>query len=77
MSISQVNELTASLGIDFTNLCQYLPQERVSEFSQQSPQELLENTQKALDAKLYETHQKLKDYGRNILDTEKMLGNSW
>merc|ERR1712142_225407 len=35
---AQVNELMTELGIDFTNLCQYLPQERVSEFSQQSPQ---------------------------------------
>ena len=44
----QVEQLVAHLGIQVGNLCQFLPQEKVSDFARMSPQELLENTEKAV-----------------------------
>ncbi|KAG0349469.1 Structural maintenance of chromosomes protein 5 [Podila humilis] len=37
-----------SFNIQIDNLCQFLPQDRVSEFAQMSPQELLRETQRAV-----------------------------
>ena len=44
----QVEQLVAGLGIQVSNLCQFLPQEKVTDFARMSPQELLENTEKAV-----------------------------
>jgi len=46
--IFQVEQLVAHLGIQVGNLCQFLPQEKVTDFARMSPQELLENTEKAV-----------------------------
>ncbi|KAK7009115.1 structural maintenance of chromosomes protein 5 [Biomphalaria glabrata] len=57
-----VEQLVAKLNIQISNLCQFLPQEKVADFARMSQQELLENTEKAIGKdELYETHQKLKD----------------
>jgi chromosome segregation ATPase len=37
------------LNIQVANLCQFLPQEKVAEFARMNPQELLENTEKAVN----------------------------
>ena len=65
-SAAEIEIIKKDLGIDMTNLCQYLPQERVSEFSSQSPQELLKNSEKAIDNKLHKQHTDLIEYGKNI-----------
>ena len=36
------------LNIQVGNLCQFLPQERVTEFARMNPQQLLESTEKAV-----------------------------
>lgn len=46
-SLRAVQTLTKSFGIQVDNLCQFLPQDRVSEFAGLSPVELLHETQRA------------------------------
>lgn len=46
-SLKTVQGLVKSLGIQVDNLCQFLPQDRVSEFAGLSPIELLHETQRA------------------------------
>ena len=48
MMCLQVEQLVSNLGIQVGNLCQFLPQEKVTDFARMSPQELLENTEKAV-----------------------------
>jgi hypothetical protein len=48
------------LNIQFDNLCQFLPQDKVVEFARMDAYELLVATEKALgDSKLYTTHMEL------------------
>ena len=44
----QVDELVANLNIQVGNLCQFLPQEKVADFAKMTPEDLLENTEKAV-----------------------------
>ena len=46
--VIQVEQVVADLGIQVGNLCQFLPQEKVTDFARMTPQELLENTEKAV-----------------------------
>ncbi|KAG0322108.1 Structural maintenance of chromosomes protein 5, partial [Linnemannia gamsii] len=49
-----------SFNIQVDNLCQFLPQDRVSEFAQMSPQELLKETQRAIGGEeMLNAHQKM------------------
>lgn len=48
----QVEELVASLNIQVSNLCQFLPQDRVADFVKMSNTELLTNTMQAVCNKL-------------------------
>ncbi|GIL94381.1 hypothetical protein Vretimale_600 [Volvox reticuliferus] len=57
----QVKEVSQGMGIHFDNLCQFLPQERVAEFSNLGPTELLESTEEAIgDGHLLQQHKDLK-----------------
>lgn len=38
----------ANLNIQVGNLCQFLPQEKVADFAKMTPEDLLENTEKAV-----------------------------
>nr|QNH68114.1 structural maintenance of chromosomes protein 5 [Brachionus koreanus] len=70
--IKEVEDLVNELNIQVSNLCQFLPQEKVSEFARMNPQELLENTEKAVGGlDLYETHMELKDRSKLSKDLEK------
>ncbi|KAK2163851.1 hypothetical protein LSH36_73g01022 [Paralvinella palmiformis] len=61
-----VNKLNIQVG----NLCQFLPQDKVTDFARMTQQELLENTEKAVGpADMFEKHQKLK----NARDKERDL----
>jgi len=68
-----VKKMTKGFGINLDNLCQYLPQERVKEFAQQKPFDLLVNTQKALDYTLYEQHEALITFGKEKREKENQL----
>lgn len=59
-NIKEVQELTRKLNIQIDNLCQFLPQDKVQDFSKMNAQELLENTQRSVgDPKILEYHKKL------------------
>ena len=45
--------MTVRLNIQVGNLCQFLPQEKVADFSRMSPQELLESTEKAVSCLVF------------------------
>ncbi|KAF9762967.1 Structural maintenance of chromosomes protein 5 [Nosema granulosis] len=78
---NEYDAFIAKLRININNLCQYLPQERVSEFSRMSPEELLVQTCISLDKKdivenlqaTKEMEQKLGEVSNkeNVLSTEK------
>jgi chromosome segregation ATPase len=46
--ILQIEDLMSKLSIQVDNLCQFLPQDRVADFSKMNPQLLLENTEKCV-----------------------------
>lgn len=46
--ILQIEDLVSKLNIQVDNLCQFLPQDRVADFSKMNPQLLLENTEKCV-----------------------------
>jgi chromosome segregation ATPase len=60
-SLKAVQALTRSLSIQIDNLCQFLPQDKVSEFAALSPVELLQHTQRAAAPEyMLEWHEDLK-----------------
>ncbi|XP_061164858.1 structural maintenance of chromosomes protein 5-like [Saccostrea echinata] len=60
-TMKSVDELVARLNIQVGNLCQFLPQEKVADFAKMTPEDLLENTEKAVGIpEMYENHQRLK-----------------
>lgn len=62
VSLKNVQRLVLSLGIQVDNLCQFLPQDRVSEFAALSPIQLLHETQRAAaPPEMIAWHEKLKD----------------
>lgn len=64
-----VEALNKKLNIQLDNLCQFLPQEKVVEFSKMSPEELLVNTERAIgDAHLAQMHSKLINGGMELRD---------
>jgi hypothetical protein len=46
--ILQVEDLVTKLNIQVDNLCQFLPQDRVADFSKMNSHQLLENTEKCV-----------------------------
>lgn len=46
---NEIKQLVAKLQIDVDNLCSFMPQDRVGEFSRATPKKLLENTLMALE----------------------------
>jgi len=58
-TLTKVKQLVAAFGIQIENLCTFLPQDKVGNFSGFSPQQLLVETQKACLPRRYETHQRL------------------
>lgn len=49
MILYQVEELVGSMKIQIGNLCQFLPQDKVSDFAKMTQQELLQNTEKTVN----------------------------
>lgn len=78
----QVMALARSFSVQIDNLCQFLPQDRVVEFSQMSPENLLHSTQRAVAPELLEHHtalikirEKQKDIVSNRKHDKEMLKN--
>lgn len=69
-----VQELVRWLNIQCDNLCQFLPQDRVSEFARMTPVELLMETEKAAaDPLVVEKHLKLIDGRKSFRDSQGRL----
>ncbi|KAG8829555.1 Structural maintenance of chromosomes protein 5, partial [Serendipita sp. 399] len=69
-----VEDRVAALGIQVSNLCSFLPQDRVNEFAKLKPEELLAETQKvAGHADLKKWHDLLKDLGKSFADVKESL----
>lgn len=72
-----IDKLVSELNIQIGNLCQFLPQDRVSEFAKMSQQELLDNTEKAVGtSEMVKNHKKLKDLRSEIRELENSTKNS-
>ncbi|XP_071964942.1 structural maintenance of chromosomes protein 5-like [Antedon mediterranea] len=57
-----VEEMIGSLNIQVSNLCQFLPQDKVADFAKMNSYELLESTQKSVGSQdMYEQHMRLKE----------------
>ena len=70
-----VKALVASLNIQFDNLCQFLPQDKVVEFARMDHYELLKATEKAIgDASMYEKHQQLISKRQEVQDQSTVRG---
>lgn len=60
MAQKDVEKLNEELTIQLDNLCQFLPQEKVVEFSKMTPTELLLSTERAIgNGSLADMHEKL------------------
>ncbi|CAF1016796.1 unnamed protein product [Rotaria sordida] len=66
-----IKELMKKLHIQVDNLCQFLPQEKVAEFTNMSKCDLLENTEKCIGGEdLYLLHKSLKTLGQETRNLE-------
>jgi chromosome segregation ATPase len=73
-SLKAVQTLTKSLSIQIDNLCQFLPQDKVSEFAALSPVELLLQTQRAAaPEQMLEWHEELKMQRKEQKQYEEQL----
>ncbi|CAE6422238.1 unnamed protein product [Rhizoctonia solani] len=77
IGIREVKIKLAELNVQVTNLCAFLPQDKVSEFANMSPQKLLQETQRAAgDPNLTQWHETLIEnskelkLAREILDSD-------
>ncbi|CAK9827391.1 Structural maintenance of chromosomes protein 5 [Anthophora retusa] len=73
-NIKEIQELTSSLNIQVDNLCQFLPQDKVQDFSKMNAQELLENTERSVgDPIILEHHKNLIEYRAEQKNLEKQI----
>uniref|UniRef100_A0A1A8QLH6 Structural maintenance of chromosomes protein 5 n=1 Tax=Nothobranchius rachovii TaxID=451742 RepID=A0A1A8QLH6_9TELE len=73
-SLKQVEEEVRTLQIQVSNLCQFLPQEKVGEFAKMSQIELLEATEKSVGPpEMYEYHCELKNFRSKERELENVL----
>ena len=73
-SQKEVEELVARLRIQVDNLCQFLPQDKVHDFSRQSSCQMLNSTVDAVgDLQLKEKHRQLKELQRNLTEGEDLF----
>ena len=73
-SQKEVEEVVARLRIQVDNLCQFLPQDKVHDFSRQSSSQMLNSTVDAVgDLQLKEKHRQLKDLQRSATEGEDLF----
>ncbi|KAJ3071469.1 Structural maintenance of chromosomes protein 5 [Podochytrium sp. JEL0797] len=71
-SEKQVREFIKKLNIQVDNLCQFLPQDKVSEFANMTPEKLLKETERAVgDSSLLISHETLIEKGKKVQELEK------
>ncbi|XP_049798383.1 structural maintenance of chromosomes protein 5-like [Schistocerca nitens] len=75
VSSKQVDDKVAEYNIQIGNLCQFLPQEKVTDFAKMNRQVLLENTEKSVggEKKLAQMHEQLKCLTKEIKEYEKKI----
>ncbi|KAK5863491.1 hypothetical protein PBY51_000519 [Eleginops maclovinus] len=70
----EVEEVVKALQIQVSNLCQFLPQEKVGEFAKMSKIELLEATEKSVGPpEMYEYHCELKNFRGRERELENVV----
>ncbi|KAJ6255419.1 structural maintenance of chromosomes protein [Anaeramoeba flamelloides] len=69
----EIQGINKKLGIQVNNLCQFLPQDKVYEFSAISPASLLEKTESVIDPGLHEKHLFLKNNKKFQEDIELQI----
>ncbi|EPQ30108.1 uncharacterized protein PFL1_02225 [Pseudozyma flocculosa PF-1] len=70
----EVTERVGEFEIDISNLCSFLPQDKVAAFARMSSQEVLVETEKtAGDANLFRWHTKLEELGKVLAAREAAL----
>ncbi|GLD93353.1 hypothetical protein PINS_up001945 [Pythium insidiosum] len=73
-TLKQVTSLMEAAKIQIDNLCQFLPQDKVGEFSRMNPQQLLKATESAImDGELAATHDHIIELQRDMHDKARDL----
>ncbi|PCH40750.1 nucleoside triphosphate hydrolase protein [Wolfiporia cocos MD-104 SS10] len=72
----EIQNRMAELNVQVSNLCTFLPQDKVSEFAQMSPQQLLRETQRAAgNASLTTWHDALISSGKDLKQLQELLNS--
>uniref|UniRef100_A0A674GFH6 Structural maintenance of chromosomes protein 5 n=1 Tax=Taeniopygia guttata TaxID=59729 RepID=A0A674GFH6_TAEGU len=72
-TLKMVEEQIAALNIQVDNLCQFLPQDKVGEFTKLSKTELLEATEKSIGSpEMYQFHCELKNFREKERELENL-----
>ena len=69
----KVKDTMEGLNIQVDNPLQFLPQDKVGQFSNMSPQELLKHTEMAIGPEVYKQHQQLIELDKEVLGVEQRL----
>ncbi|XP_005489702.1 structural maintenance of chromosomes protein 5 isoform X1 [Zonotrichia albicollis] len=73
-TLKTVEEQIAALNIQVDNLCQFLPQDKVGEFTRLSKAELLEATEKSIGSpEMYQLHCELKNFREKERELENLF----
>ncbi|KAH9385631.1 structural maintenance of chromosomes protein 5 [Nematocida major] len=72
-SLSQVKEVASALDIQINNLGQFLPQDKVTEFSSLAEEEQLETTLKTCNPELLQKKKDLEEVSDNLAECKKKL----
>lgn len=75
--LKRVTSLMEHAKIQIDNLCQFLPQDKVGEFSRMNPMQLLKATENAvLDGELAITHEEIIELQNGMKDREQVRWNT-
>jgi len=75
--VFQIDQLLNQLNIQLDNLCQFLPQDRVQEFSKMDSYTLLRSTQEAMGrTQLTDRHDRLMNFNDTVKQLEHSIKNS-
>lgn len=73
-TMTKVKEIVSKYNIQLDNLCQFLPQDKVSEFARMKPIELLKATEMAIgDGNLYNLHESLIKEKKDMDEKKKLV----
>ncbi|KAL4076371.1 hypothetical protein J3A83DRAFT_2194372 [Scleroderma citrinum] len=72
----EITNRMRKLNVQVGNLCSFLPQDKVSEFAQMSPQQLLRETQRAAgDINLTSWHDTLIKSGKELMEIQELVAS--